>query len=203
MYRIFVIILVLAALLFPIAAAAEGNVPRAAQNIGKQLDEQMMRRATGKDTAWMSDKALRAARSKITIMGTTPANINNLTMASPLSRQLTEEISRYLMGLGYQVDEIRKGRSIRFDPRGGEFILTREVPKLAETTAYGQAILAGTYIMSSEDVRFNISLLCANSNQTLAKATATVPITPDLKPLLIQNTGPNSGTTPTVYTRLQ
>ncbi len=203
MNRIFVIILVLAALLFPLTAAAEGNVPAAAAKIGKQLDEQLIRKYTGSGTTWQSDKSLRETRSKIMIMGTTSANINNLTMASPLSRQLTEEISRYLMGLGYKYDEIRKGRDIRFDPRVGEFILTREVPKLASTTGIGQAILAGTYVMSGEDVRFNMSLICTSSNEVLAKATATIPITPDLRPMLIQNYGPNSGMTPSVYTRLQ
>lgn len=203
MTRIFVIILVLAALLFPLTAAAEGNIPAAAQSIGKQLDEQIMRKVTGGGTFFTSSSKLRDARSKIMLMGTTPANINNLTMASPLSRQMTEEISRYMMSLGYQYDEIRKGRDIRFDPRVGEFILTREVPKLATTTGYGQYIIAGTYVLSGEDVRFNMSLICTTSNQVLAKATATVPITPDLKPMLVENYGPNSGMRPTVYTRLQ
>ena len=42
MNRFFITILVLAALLFPLTAAAAGNVPTAAVSIAKQLDEQIM-----------------------------------------------------------------------------------------------------------------------------------------------------------------
>lgn len=203
MTRILAIILVLAALLFPLTAAADGNVPDAAKCIGKQLDDQIMRKFTGHSASFADSSTQRMTRSRIMIMGTTPANINNLTQASPLARQMTEEISRYLMSLGYRYDELRKGQDIRFDPRVGEFILTRQVPQLASRTGYGQAILAGTYVVSGEDVRFTISLLCTDSNEVLAKATATVPITPDLRPMLVENYGPGSGLKPSVYTRLQ
>ncbi len=43
-----------------------------------------------------------AVRAKIMIMGTTPANLNNLQQASPLARQMTEEISRWLINKGYR-----------------------------------------------------------------------------------------------------
>lgn len=204
MNRIIILILVLAALLFPLTAAAgDGNVPEAAESIGKQLDDQIMRRYTGHNASFSDSTTQKSTRSRFMIMGTTPANINNLEQASPLARQMTEEIGRWLMSKGYKYDEIRKGQNIRFDQKVGEFILTRRVPQLATTTGYGQAILAGTYVVSGEDVRFNISLICTNSNEVLAKASATVPITPDLRPMLVENYGPNSGSKPTVYTRLQ
>lgn len=204
MSRIITIILVLAALLFPLAAGAEGNVPAAAKKIGQQLDEQLMKKLTGKtDTSFIGSKTLDAARASIMIMGTTPANLNNLEQASALSRQMTEEISRWLISKGYRYDELRKGSDIRFDVRAGEFILTRKVPQLASRTGHGEAILAGTYVVSGTDVRFNISLICTTSNQVLAKASATVPITPDLAPLLAENYPAGSGLKPTVYTRLQ
>ena len=43
MARLVIVILVLAVLLFPLAAAA-GNVPRAGEDIAEQLDEQLMMR---------------------------------------------------------------------------------------------------------------------------------------------------------------
>ena len=93
MNRFFITILVLAALLFPLTAAAAGNVPNAAVSIAKQLDEQIMMRFSG-DSQDMSRKDREAlARARIMIMGTTPVNINNLDEASPLARQMTEEIS--------------------------------------------------------------------------------------------------------------
>lgn len=202
MNRMFIIILFLAALLFPLAAGADGNVPDAAVCIAKQLDDQLMRRFTGDTSSYVDSQLSQSTRSRMMIMGTTPANINNLQQANALARQMTEEISRWLINRGYRYDELRKGEDIRFDPHVGEFILTRQVPQLASKVGYGRAILAGTYVISGEDVRFNISLLSAENNEVLAKATATVPITPDLRPMLTENYAPGSGTRPTVFTRL-
>lgn len=197
MNRLFIVILVVAALLFPLYAAADGNVPDAAACIGKQLDKQLMK-LYGSQASGISNSR---ARASIMIIGTTPANLNNLNQANALARQMTEEVSRWLMDRGYNYDEIRKGDAIRFEPRTGEFLLTREVSKLATRTGYGQAILVGTYVISGQDVRFTMSLICTNSNRVLAKANATIPITPDLKPLLVENY--SGGMKPTVYTRLR
>lgn len=202
MNRLLIIILILVALFFPLTAAAS-TVPRAADNIGEQLDEQLMARYASDDDSFFGRSDRQAAvRSKIMIMGTTPANLSNLQQANPLARQMTEEISRFLISRGYRYDELRKGKDIRFDVRDGEFILTRTVPKLATSTGIGQAILAGTYTVTSDQVRFNISLINTSNNEVLAKATATVPITPDILPLL-SNTSMGGGTIPSVYTRLQ
>lgn len=199
MHRIIIIILVLAVLLFPITAAAEGNVPAAAADIGKQLDAQLMKRFCGDSNS--SSQAL--SRSQILIMGTTPANINNLEQANALARQMTEEISRWLMAKGYHYEELRKGKYIRFDQKVGEFILTRNVKNLADRSGYGKAILAGTYVLSGSDVRFSISLIAVNSNEVLAKANGTVPITPDLRPMLVETAGFGGGLLPSTFTRLQ
>lgn len=203
MSRLVVIILVLAVLLFPLAAAAGGNVPRAGEDIAEQLDEQLMMRYAGSSPD-MSKKELRAlARSRILIMGTTPANINNLEQANPLARQMLEEVSSDLVNMGYRYEELRRGKDIRFDKRTGEFILTRDVRKLASRNGVGQAILAGTYVVSGEQVRFTMSLISVATNEVIAKGMGTVPITPDLMPLLQENMPAGSGMKPSVYTRLQ
>lgn len=204
MIRIIITALALAAMLFPLTAAAEGNVPEAAASIGKQLDEQLMKRFGYAASNTIGNNQNNAyARSRIMIMGTTPANLGNLDMASGLARQMTEEISRWLKQRGYKYEDIRKGRDIRFEPRVGEFLLTRRVPALQTATGVGQMILAGTYVLSTDDVRFNIELICVSTNEVLAKASCTIPITSDLKPLLVENTGPGAGLRPSVYTRLR
>lgn len=204
MLRTIIIALILAALLFPLTAAAEGNVPEAAAEIGKQLDKQMMRRfnySSGDTLSTYSNDC--GVRSRIMIMGTTPANLRNLAMTNGLGRQMTEEISRWLMAKGYKYEDLRKGKDIRFDRGVGEFVLTRNVPSLETNRGVGQAILAGTYVISTEDVRFNITLLSASTNEVLAKAAATIPITSDLAPLLVENATPTTGLKPSVYTRLR
>ena len=202
MARLVIVILVLAVLLFPLAAAA-GNVPRAGADIAEQLDEQLMMRYAGSSPD-MSKKELQAlARSRILIMGTTPANINNLEQANPLARQMLEEVSSDLVNMGYRYEELRRGKDIRFDKRTGEFILTRDVRKLASRNGVGQAILAGTYVVSGGQVRFTMSLISVATNEVLAKGMGTVPITPDLAPLLQENMPAGSGLKPSGYTRLQ
>lgn len=199
LHKLFIMVVILTVLLFPIIAAADGNVPEAANKIGKQLDAQLMSRFC--PGGGSSNRA--NARSQILIMGTTPANLGNLEQANGLARQMTEEISRWLMDKGYRYEDLRKGQYIRFNERVGEFILTRNVSELASKSGVGQAILAGTYVMSGDDVRFNISLISVQNNEVLAKANGTVPITPDLRPLLIENYPAGSGLKPSVYTHLR
>lgn len=200
----FVVILVIAALLLPLTAAAAGNVPTAATRIAKQLDEQLMMRYAGTDPAESKKNQQALARASIMIMGTTPANLNNLDEASPLARQMMEEVSRWLINAGYRFQELRKGRDIYFDKTKGEFILTRDVNRLANKIGTSQAIMAGTYVVSGEQVRFNIRLIHTTSNEVLAMGSGTVPITEDLLPLLRDATpGGKGGIMPSVNTRLQ
>lgn len=204
MIRIIIIALALAAMLFPLTAAAEGNVPAAAACLGKQLDRQMMERfGFESSNTFGNNQNNNYARSRIMIMGTTPANLGNLQAASGLARQLTEEVARWLKNRGYKYEDIRKGRDIRFERKVGEFVLTRQVPRLQTTQGVGQAILAGTYVLSRDDVRVNMELISVTTNEVLAKAAATIPITSDLAPLLSESSSPGAGMIPSVYTRLQ
>ena len=204
MSRYIAVILLLAALLLPLTAAAAGNVPTAATTIARQLDEQLMMRYAGSDPEVSKKEKQALARAHIIIMGTTPANLNDLNEASPLARQMMEEVTRWLMNAGYRFQELRKGSDIYFDKKKGEFILTRDVKRLASRVGTSQAIMAGTYVVSGEQVRFNIRLIHTNSNEVLAMGSGTVPITDDLMPLLRDpSPGGKGGVTPTVNTRLQ
>ncbi|MBO4368552.1 MAG: hypothetical protein J5803_00405 [Desulfovibrio sp.] len=160
-----------------------GNVPYAAKTIAKALDEQLIMRYAGQGPERASVREA-LARSRFLIMGTTPVNLNTLTQSCPLARQMTEEISSNLMALGYRYEELRKGKDIRFDRTTGELNLTRSVRQLTNQYGKGQAILAGTYVMSDNNVRFSISLIHTLTNEVLAKASATVPITNDMFSLI-------------------
>ncbi|MBO4301438.1 MAG: hypothetical protein J5861_07540 [Desulfovibrio sp.] len=215
MNRLVITILVLAALLFPLTAAAflglgSGNVPNAADEIADQLDDQLMMRYAGDDPGMSAKNRKKLARAHIMIMGTTPVNINDLEQVCPLARQMMEEISTALMDKGYRFQELRKGRDIRFDKKRGEFLLTRDVRKLLTTSASSQAIMAGTYVITPKQVRFSIRLLHTPGNEVLAMGSGTVPITEDLRPLLRERpigsaagSYSGDGIVPPVTTRLQ
>lgn len=218
--RFLVVILVLAALMFPLTAAAgvisrlfSGNVPAAADSIADQLDEQLMDRFAQEDGDADVSRGTRESltRARIVIMCTTPANINNLEEASPLARQMMEEVSTKLMDKGYRIQELRKGRDIRFDRQRGEFLLTHDVQKLLRKVGRSHAVMAGTFVTTPKQVRFSIRLIHTPGTEVLAMGSATVNITEDLKPLLRDKParggrgGANDGggVVPTVRTRLQ
>ncbi|MDR3361517.1 MAG: hypothetical protein LBO64_01520 [Desulfovibrio sp.] len=202
MKRFIFMVLLFASLLIPLSAAAAGTVPIAADSIARQIDSQLMMRYAGDNSIFADRKHQAAIRARIVIMGTSPANINNFEESSPLARQMTEEISRWLINAGYRFQELRKGRYIRFDKRTGELLLTRDVGKLATTTGVSHAVLAGTYVVSGEQVRFSMRLIHTTSNEVLAMGTGTVPITNDVLPLL-QDPVKGEGNVPSVSTRLK
>ncbi len=179
--------------------------PKAANAIAEQIDEQLMARGGLQDGA-LPKKQLAARRklirSRITIMGTTPVNLNNLNLSNALARQMTEEVLRWLTNAGYQVKEIRKGKELRFQEEVGEMLLTRKKSDLQYQKVTSTAVLTGTYVISPEQVRFTMRLLHTPTNNVLGMGTATVPITPDVPPLLKENV-PMAKIKPSVGTRLQ
>ncbi len=179
--------------------------PKAANSIAKQIDQQLMARGGLQDGALSKDKLKarrKVVRRQITIVGTTPVNLNDLKVSNALARQMTEEVMRWLANAGYQVREIRKGRDLRFQEGVGEMLLTRKRSELDRTTSTSVAVLTGTYVISPEQVRFTMRLLHTPTNDVLGIGTATVPITPDVPPLLRENRRPQR-IMPSVGTRLR
>ena len=188
------------------------TVPSAAKDIAKSLDAQIVKRFAKRGP---KDEEQRHAltRGNLKIMGTTPVNLDNLEQSCAAARQMTEEVSSCLMDIGYRYQEIRKGRFIRFDRQTGELLLTRDVKELQTCRGCGQAILAGTDVVSGKHVRFSMSLIHTETNETLAKASASVPITDDLMVLLDEEPvdvpsmrgrrGGRSSSVPNTYTKLR
>lgn len=184
-----------------------GSVPRAADSIAEQMDKQIMERFGEKSEdgsgALMSGDKKRELRDRLTIMATVPVDINNLEVSCALARQMSEEVSRWLVNAGYKVQELRKGKEIFFQPKQGEMILTRNTKLLATRTVSSEAVLTGTYVISPDQVRFSMRLIHTPSNGVLAMGTATVPISEDVRPLLVNTLGKPVKVTPSIGTELQ
>lgn len=204
MQRLFTTIFLFCVLSLPAVAWAAGNVPKAADDIAKQMDKQLMLRFGGKSPSWMGSGSQedRAIRSRLTIMATVPVNLNNLDVSCPLARQMAEEVSRWMVNAGYQFEELRKGKDIFFSRPTGETLLTRNTRLLATRQVSSEAILVGTYVITPDQVRFSIRLLHTPTNDVLAMGTSTVPITDDVRPLLTDNQRSNI-IAPSIRTRLQ
>lgn len=198
---------VLTLLLSVQGCSARGTVPTAADSMAEQMDKQILARFGHRGDGDLSTDSIgtqnRQVRERLNIMGTVPVNINNLEVSCALGRQMMEEVSRWFINAGYKVQELRKGRDIFFQQRQGEMVLTRDTRLLATRSVTSEAILAGTYVVSPDQVRFSLRLIHTPSNEVLAMGTATVPITPDVRPLLVDTAAGPVKVTPSVNTRLQ
>lgn len=174
MKRILALLVLTIGLLLPLAAAA-ASVPEAADAMAAAMDVQMARK--------LGQEAPPA--KGISIMVTTPVDLGDLEGANGLARQMAEEMSRWFVQAGYRVQEIRKGRTILFQPETGELLLTRKTELLGTQNVSSVAILAGTYTITPKSVRFNMRLIHTPTNEVLAMGTATVPVSEELRPLLV------------------
>ena len=190
--RLILLFLALAILLIPMAAAAamttRGTVPLAADSMAEAIDKQILGHFGVEQPGLFSRSDQKhpplKIRRALSISCTVAVDLNNLENSSPVGRQISEEMARWFVQAGYRVKEIRKGRDVHIDPQRGEMVLTRDVRKLLSTNVTTEAVLAGTYVVTPDQVRFSMRLLHVPSNDILGMATATVPITDDLKPLL-------------------
>jgi hypothetical protein len=172
--------------------ASHGTVPRAAQQIANQMDAQLMRRIG----------EFPEGRACVMITSTVAVSLSNLSESNPLSRQISEEVVHALMAKGYHASELRKSKNIVMLPHKGEMTLTRNLPDLSSRNVKSVAVLAGTYVITPDNVRFNMRLLHVPSNEILASGSATVPVTFELQPLLSDEKKKAGPPQPSVFTRL-
>lgn len=187
----------LAAILFAQTALA-ASVPQVASAIGREIDRQVVERlGQGESPA-----------QGVSLCITTPVDNNDLDTSNPLARQMQEEVARWFVQAGYDVQEIRKGADILFEPTTGEMLLTRKEPMLGTTVVSSTAIVAGTYTVTPKHVRFNIRLVRTADREVIGMSTMTVPVDGEIAALLRTPGGPGGGTVfgtpiePTVITLL-
>ena len=194
MKKLFLLMVLIFATLFASSAQAFGLLPDLAAEMADELDAQLTARIGGYEQP----------AGDFTVILTTPVNLNNLERVSPLARLMKEELAVWLVSMGYRVQEIRKGSSLLFAPETGELLLTREANSLEERNIQSAIIVTGTYIVSSAGVRFNIRMLRASSNEVLAMAGGSLPLTGQILELLDDGSGGNyMGITPSVQTTLR
>lgn len=110
------------------------------------------------------------------VVVTTPADLSDLSRASPLSRLMGQELSTALVALGYNVQEIRKAGDIMFSRGQGEFALTRDARALATAKATATLVVAGTYVVAPDGVRFSMEVIDARNNNVVAASSRTLPM---------------------------
>lgn len=174
------------------ASAQAGVLPDMAAEAADELDAQLARRM-GQFTRPMQN---------MTLMVTTPVNLNNLETSSPLARLLAEELATWFVSMGYNVQELRKGKAILFAPQMGEMMLTRRANLLDQRNMQGAIILTGTYVVTSRTVRFNLRFMEAANNNVIAMTSCSIPVGRETLDLLTES--PNfTSVRPSVATRIK
>lgn len=189
-----VVLPLLAALLLALPAATQalaGTLPALAQALSDDLNYQLG------EQIGLSGEVGQGYR----LIVTTPVNLNSLEIASPLARQLAEELATNFSKAGFVIQEIRRGNTILFRPEQGELLLTRRVGLVNERNIRGALIMAGTYVATSRHVRFTIKLMDAGSNDVLAMSSLSLPVDPEAMELMDDGSGaPNLSIAPSVRT---
>ena len=174
------------ALLLPMGAQGKTTIPQLAAEMGAELDAQLSQ-----------------LTSRVTMVVTTPVNLRNLNESSGLGLQLSEEMAHYFVAAGYRVQEIRKGSGLFFDELNGEMLLTRNPEYLANTDVSSSVVMVGTYVRTNRSVRVNIRLLHTPSNEVLAMSSGTLPLSSEVRSLLLSPMDLNDmGHVPSIGTRL-
>lgn len=160
--------LLMAALCGGNAPPPQPQYPEVAMALAGELDRQLVPRLG----MYTRDNS----RGLYWVVVTTPADLSDLSRASPLARLFGQELSTALVALGYNVQEIRKAGDLMVSKGQGEFALTRDAQALAVGRATATLVVAGTYVVTPGGVRFAVEVIDARNNNIVAAANHTLPM---------------------------
>ena len=110
------------------------------------------------------------------IVISTIVNLANLNESSNLGKLISEHISTQLTQAGYTVLEMKLKNSISMKDTSGELVLSRNAQEVAKTYK-AQAVVAGTYIMSSNTAFVNVKLLNPIDGTAISGTSYAIPLT--------------------------
>jgi hypothetical protein len=173
------------------------NMNEAAANMSREMDAQLaLRFGSGS-----------AVSNNISVIVTTPVDINNFEESSAMARQMQEYLSYWLVQAGYSVQEVRKGKALLFRQEAGELLLTRNRELAAYKKVNSVLTLVGTYTVTSKSIIFNMRLMQTGGLDVYAMSSVSIPVTGETRALLSYGSGSSTGNTyisiePSVYSRL-
>ena len=156
------------------ALAAKPFVPQIIAAMGRQLDRQVVERLQQPESP----------AKGVSLFMTTPVDVNDLETSNPLARQVQEELAAWFVQAGYNVQEIRKGADVLFQPETGELLLTRRSNLVDKEFVGSGAIVVGTYTVTPQNVRFNIRLVLTGSQEVIAMTSMSIPVQGEVAALL-------------------
>ncbi|MDM8517521.1 FlgO family outer membrane protein, partial [Desulfobacterales bacterium HSG16] len=103
----------------------------------------------------------------IALIAATFADIDNLESSSTFGRTITEYIGSRLVQKGFDVNEIKLGKSILIKKKEGEFLLSRNSEKMSNAVN-AHALFTGTYSVAEDIVYVTARVLNPSDSSILA-----------------------------------
>lgn len=189
--RIFILIIIL--MFVPASPVlADSVMTKAASSMGVEMDAQLVDRFGQQE----------GVVNGISVIITTPVDLNNFEESNPVARQMQEELARWFIKSGYSVQEVRTGRALLMRPETGELLLTRNRDLAVQREAKSALTMVATYSVTARSIVFNVRLIQTGGTEVYAMSNVTLPVGSELRAML----GANQSTTyliePSVFSRL-
>lgn len=110
----------------------------------------------------------------------------DLERSSAMGRVVAQQIASRFSQSGYSVLEIKLRKSVRLSKGEGQFLLSRELEKVAEIHK-ATAVLVGSYVESRRYLFVNSQLIHLKDGIVLASQDFRIPLTFELRALLSQS----------------
>ncbi|MDR2502934.1 MAG: hypothetical protein LBD82_00870 [Deltaproteobacteria bacterium] len=158
-------------------AQAENAMSKAAAAMGREINRQIAERFGQQE----------GPINGISLIVTTPVDLNNLEDSNPVARQMQEELSSWFVQTGYSVREVRQGKALLMRPSAGELLLTRNKDLIPFNEARSALTLVGTYTLTSRSIIFNIRLLRTGGSEVCAMSNVSLPVNGELRSMISVN----------------
>lgn len=117
------------------------------------------------------------------VLVATLVNVDRLNESSRLGRIFSEQIAGRLVQRGYPVTELKLRESVAMQREQGELLLSRELRDVSRAHD-AQAVVVGTYAVSSTILYVSIKLVKPDGNLVVAAHNYAVPMDDNVRALL-------------------
>ena len=149
--------------------------------LGVAVDDDIVREV-GRSAGRMMRSAPRFEKGH-TLIVTSFADTDSLGKSSRLGRMLGQHVAAAITQKGFNVVEVLLSDTLYIDPRQGEFLLTRDVARLASKYE-ADAVVVGTYTAAHDRVYITSKLVRSEDAVVLAADNFELPIGENVRRLL-------------------
>lgn len=118
------------------------------------------------------------------ILAASLVDLDDLDRTSAFGRASMQQVASRLSQHGFKVLEPRLGATLRFEKRGGEFMLTRDSLRLLSDSYEAHAALVGTYSESKDKVFMSVRVVRLSDGAVLGAYEYYLPRNEDVEALL-------------------